>query len=87
MSTLLGDHPAEREAEQVDVSFAERVDERGDVVGHRVDVIWRRSAAAADSAAVEQNDGTFIGESIDDERIPIVHVSAKALQHDERNAE
>ena len=82
---LLRDEAADREAEQVHALETDRLDEGDRTVSHRLDRVRGRAARRGDSDIVERDYASLRGESVDHRRVPVVEVSAKVLQRDERN--
>ena len=64
----------------------ERTDERGDVVGLRLEGVRRLAARAGNSGIVEQNHGAVGAETVGDQRVPVVHSRAKMRQEHQRSA-
>jgi hypothetical protein len=84
-SDLLGDEPADGEAEEVDFGEAERVDE-----GERVSPEGRerrryRAARQPDAGGVEQDDLPLVGDVVEEGGIPVVQVAAEVLEEDDGN--
>ena len=81
---LLGDEPADREAEQIDSVEAERVDERDHPPRRLRDGAARLPGRGPDARVVDQDDLALGGERVGQRRIPVVQVAAEVLQQHER---
>ena len=81
----LGNHPAEREREDVDRVVTERRDECVRIVGHRLDRAGHSASRGADPAVVERDHVVALGDRIDDPRIPVVQVRGQVDEEDDRD--
>ncbi len=82
----LGDHPAEREGEDIDGGEAECGDEGVGVVGHRLDGVGNSAGGGTDAAVVERDDVVLLGDRVDDPRVPVVQRGGEVDEEDDGDA-
>src|ERR1700676_3843951 len=82
----LRDISPDREAEQIDLRKAERPDEIGGVLRHRIDRVRRLAARRGDPRIVEQNDRPIFRKAVGDRGIPMIHSAPKMLHEKKRRA-
>jgi hypothetical protein len=83
---LLRHEAADREAQHVDLSESECLDECGGAASHLFDRGRNLAGAARDAGVVEQNDVPLSCETIGHRRIPMVHRAGEVLVENERDA-
>jgi hypothetical protein len=81
---FLRDHPADREPQQVDPGQVERVGERDDVAGHLGNGARNGPRRQAHPGVIHNDDLAVPRESAEQQRIPVIQVAAKVLQHHQR---
>ena len=85
-SDHLGDHAAERVAQQVDRCESEGLHERHRICGHGLDGVWGGAAGASDAPEVDQDDAALGGEAVDHGRVPVVEDPGEMVQEHQRDA-
>lgn len=82
----LGDEAAEGEGEDVDFVEPERRDEGVGVIGHRLDTVRHLTGRGSDTAVVEGDDVTALGDGVDDARVPVVQGRGEVDEEDDGDA-
>ena len=86
MGKALCNEAANRKAEYIDDGEAKRFHEDRDVIGHAVDRRRVLAGRTGNARIVEQDHRPARGETIGDQRVPIVHPTAEMLKEYERRA-
>src|ERR1700736_1848052 len=83
---FLRDHAADREAKDVNLLQAQRLDEGDGVSAHPLERRRDLAGAAGDACVVEQDHLTVASEAIRHRRVPVIHGADVVLVEDERHA-
>ncbi len=81
---LLGDEPADREPEEIDLVQAEIGNARNHVARGVRDTGTELAARGPDARVVDQDDLALGRERIGQRRIPVVQIAAEVLEHHQR---
>ena len=83
---LLSDHPAHRQAQQVDAVVAQASDDASRLLARLLDSGGNGAAAGAHARQIQEDQVAVLGEQIHGARVPIVQGGRQVHEHDEGEA-